>query len=368
MKKIAITLLSLALSSHAGIQESLIAAAYGDALGRVTEFIPSLDALFKKYPQGVRSFRDFTHADRSVPRFKQENKQFTLPFTDDTAMAILVLKQLILTQQDDVDLEQTMSGIAKNFIDDTYQPHGWNAKFRAPGICCMKYVHALEEAINNPHPGWWRVSPANGKTGGCGSVMRAYPFGFLFQHDPEKAKVWAAEHSILTHGDHSAQAACAAMAIGIAYALQQAPHHTIIQEMIAAAREYDAVTAYKMEDAFNKAMNIKARYADQSVSFFTLLCDKKSSYRQEHEALFTTYAGWSAQDAIAGVIYLFTLLPHNPYEAILLGVHTPGDSDSIASLAGALSGAYTSTLTLPAGDAALLEGYETLCKLAEQIS
>jgi ADP-ribosylglycohydrolase len=47
--------------------------------------------------------------------------------------------------------------------------------------------------------------------GGCGWVVRAYPFGVMFHADPAKAEAWAVEHSKMTHRAPLALAACASM-------------------------------------------------------------------------------------------------------------------------------------------------------------
>jgi hypothetical protein len=45
------------------VEGSLLASAYGDALGRVTEFIGSVDEIFSQYPQGICSVDDFKAKD-----------------------------------------------------------------------------------------------------------------------------------------------------------------------------------------------------------------------------------------------------------------------------------------------------------------
>ena len=44
--------------------------------------------------------------------------------------------------------------------------------------------------------------------------------------------------------------------------------------------------------------------------------------------------GWAAHEAIAAAVYLFTRHADDPRAAILEGANTPGDSDSLATLAG----------------------------------
>lgn len=349
------------------IENSLVAAAFGDALGRVTEFIGSTREIFAQYPRGVKSFDDFTHDDwHYLPKTYSSHK--IAPYTDDTAMAILVMESLIESSKNNEDLEHAMSRIAHAFVDDMAKDLGWAASFRAPGATCMKYAHILADKVathQDTIASWWDISPADGKSGGCGSVMRAYPFGLVFSHNPKKAKIWAARHSCITHGDLSAQAACAAIAVGVAHALNNKEPQYIIHEMIEAAREYDEITANAMMYAHALGLQTKRSLTPHQDVFIQLQTNKE--FRQIHDTFFNRYLGWSARDAIMCITYLFTLVPCDPMTAIYLGVHTPGDSDSTGSLIGALTGAYSTNLDSSDVLFKKMEGYEYLLKLAHRV-
>lgn len=327
---------------------SMWGGALGDALGRVTEFIPSTEQIFNDYPGGVQSFDDFLPRDWAfVPKkFKQQN---VAPYTDDTRMAKLVLSVLIEARQKNWDLNQTMEQLAKIFVNDMHDHiYGWAAPFRAPGNTVLRSTKKLERLFQHPEERgrgtdyWWQVGESH--AGGCGSVMRAHPFGLVFADNPEKAALWAAEHSKLTHGHPMTLAACAALAIGVAYALQQKDPAWIIDQMIKTARAYHVETAEKMIDARARACEakkIRARFS----TIRRALADKE--FRAFHNHVFTTFEGWAAHDAIAATVYIFELCPYDVMEAIYLGVNTPGDSDSIASMAGALVGALVGKEQLP---------------------
>lgn len=335
---------------------SMIAGGIGDALGRVTEFIKSMEDIFKQYPHGVRSYNDFTPQDWLYVPDQLKNKKIA-PYTDDTAMARLVMKDLIKSREHSWDLNETMWNIATSFIKDAQDTKlGWAARFRAPGNACKEGVRQL--AINlgeNGRP--CRMSPlpwiVNAPTaGGCGSVMRAHPFGLVFADNPEKAALWAAEHSRLTHGDPLALAACAAMATGVAYAVQGKDPDFIVGKMVKAAHQYDVVTAHKIEMAYmaaQRAKELRKPFGDIFQAY------ENAEFRQFNDHVFSTFLGWAAHDAVAATVYAFALSPDNIMEAIYLGVHTPGDSDSIASMAGALVGARVGVEQLPKGLIAQLE-------------
>ena len=181
----------------------------------------------------------------------------------------------------------------------------------------------------------WRID-----AGGCGSVMRRHPFGLVFADDLEKAEKWAVEHSRLTHQDPIALASCAAMAVGTALALRQENPAVIVAEMIGAAQKYDHTdcrTVKKMRRAYEYAQMAHALMLKKSLAtVYDAL--KNKEFVALHTQVFHEFKGWGAHEAIAAALYLFALVPDDPDAAICLGVHTPGDSDSIASLAGALVG------------------------------
>ena len=81
--------------------------------------------------------------------------------------------------------------------------------------------------------------------------------------------------------------------------------------------------------------------------------------------------GWAAHEAIAAAVYIFTRHPDDPAAAILEGANTPGDSDSLATLAGAADrkgSAFCGIDALPADWVGDVERSEELLKLGRHIS
>ena len=78
--------------------------------------------------------------------------------------------------------------------------------------------------------------------------------------------------------------------------------------------------------------------------------------------------GWAAHEAIAGAVYVFMRHKDNPQAAILEGANTPGDSDSIASIAGALVGARCGLSALPGYWVRDVERSAELLALAKRIA
>lgn len=88
---------------------------------------------------------------------------------------------------------------------------------------------------------------------------------------------------------------------------------------------------------------------------------KQRNYRSSQGYLL----GWAADEAVAAAVYVFTRHTNNCHEALKEAVNTPGDSDSIAALAGALVGAYNGLDAFNKQyDYSLLENKDELLSLA----
>jgi ADP-ribosylglycohydrolase len=310
------------LSRQQRCRGAVLGAAIGDAMGHPTEFISSFEAIRNRYgPEGVTGFE--LYWERDGIRFA--------PYTDDTQMAEIVLRALLDGHD---NLDECMKRMASAFVQWSHQPQGGH---RAPGNACLSGCHALERGVP-----WQEAGGA--QAGGCGSVMRAYPFGLIFADDWTKAEEWAVAHSKLTHRDPIALAASAAMAVGMARILHDEAVEVVSSEMVAAACRYSARTAAMMATAIEEARTGVGP-----------------------EVTLQRLQAWAAHEAIAAAVYLFTRHPDDPRAAILEGANTPGDSDSIATLAGAMVGARCGIEALPAEWVRDVERAEELTQLAGRI-
>jgi ADP-ribosylglycohydrolase len=300
---------------------AVLGAAIGDAMGHPTEFM-SIEAIQARYgPDGVRGFELY---------WERDGRRFA-PYTDDTQMAECVLRALLVEHN---DLDKSMREMARRFVEWAQHPQGGH---RAPGNACLAGCRTLARGEN------W--STAGGATaGGCGSVMRSYPFGLFFTDDLAKAEDWAVNHSKLTHRDPIALAACAAMAIGMARAARGQEPEMIASEMVLAAKRYSEPTARMIARAIDDARN--------GVS---------------PDDTLDRLRGWAAHEAVAAAVYVFVRHPDDPAAAILEGANTPGDSDSIATLAGALTGGRRGIAGLPESWVRDVERSAELLSLSAQI-
>ena len=135
---------------------AVIGAAVADALGHPTEFLSTTQLHAKYGPTGVTGFELW---------WERDGRRFA-PYTDDTQMAEIVLQALVNKGGPHASLEAAMLEIATRFARWTDHPQGGH---RAPGNACFEGARRLAKGVA------WRE--AGGATaGGCGSVMRAYPY------------------------------------------------------------------------------------------------------------------------------------------------------------------------------------------------
>ncbi|MCJ8501357.1 ADP-ribosylglycohydrolase family protein [Desulfatitalea alkaliphila] len=288
--------------------------AIGDALGWPTEFL-KLDQIKSRYgPQGITELPD--------PAL----------FTDDTQMSIAVARALLLSGEKDID--DIMAALREEFIQWLHAPDN----NRAPGNACLQGVANLERGIH-----WSRSGVPRSK--GCGSAMRAAPIGYLYQHDPQKLKSTASASGICTHGHPTADAAC----IGAAYLVKLALDGTDPQQVVP---ELLAFTA-----------GISAEF-DRAI----LKINRCLAWEDSHKALSHLGEGWVGEEAVALALYCFLRHPEDYRAVVTLGANTNGDSDSIACIAGAISGAYLGVSAIPPDWIRKIEKSDYLGNLADGLA
>ena len=171
--------------------------------------------------------------------------------------------------------------------------------------------------------------------------MRAYPFGLLLHADLEQAENWAVEHSRMTHQDPIALAACAAMAVGMAAEMNGQTPDDVLESMVEAAARHDAQTAEMCQEALRDARG-----------------------GATPEEVLVKLEGWAAHQAIAAAMFLVCRHPRDIRSALLEGANAPGDSDSIATLAGALLGTRLGLEAIPVDWVRDVERSKELLQLA----
>ena len=131
--------------------------------------------------------------------------------SDDTQMMVATLEGLMRAGTWN-DVIRAGEAVANSYVEWASSPKN----NRAPGNACMAGCRALAAGVP------WERAGVNG-AGGCGTAMRSMAYGIWHYRDPDIAGDWAASHARMTHRSPMAQAAAAAVAAGVAAAIQDLP-------------------------------------------------------------------------------------------------------------------------------------------------
>lgn len=158
----------------------VLGAAIGDALGYPLEFLTDRDAIREAFPpDGLTGFGLWCG----------EGERRYAPYSDDTQMAEVVLRALLASRSAGEDLVPTMERIGRGFAEWAVSPQGGH---RAPGRACLRGARELAGGR-----AWDAGDP---DAGGCGSVMRAYPFALPFLDDEGQAETLASRLAAAANG------------------------------------------------------------------------------------------------------------------------------------------------------------------------
>jgi ADP-ribosylglycohydrolase len=291
---------------------SMVGLAVGDALGFPAEFRSRKKIQSAFGPKGITDF--VALHDPRFPRpphiFGKQHPPGT--FSDDTQMAIAIAEALLAAPRR--DLEALMREMSRRFV-------AWSISAdndRAPGSTCMTGCENLSRGVH------WRDAGVR-ESKGCGSVMRVAPVGLVLGNDRDWMLEVARASSLPTHGHDAAVEGCAATALALALALEGATSDQVLSEI---------------------ERTCGGRSADLDASLVRL----RELRDAEPEVALTEGhlgEGWVAEEALVSALYCFLRAPDDFDAAVLLATNTDGDSDSIACIAGALSGARLGVEAIP---------------------
>ncbi|SHJ99838.1 ADP-ribosylglycohydrolase [Desulfatibacillum alkenivorans DSM 16219] len=253
-------------------------------------------------------------------------------FSDDTQMTIAIAEALV--KAGDKDLESIMAEVRREFIKWLHSPEN----NRAPGNACLIGVENMETGIH-----WSQSGVADSK--GCGSAMRVAPVGYLYQNQPEKLKEVASATGICTHGHPTGDAAC----IGAAYLVKLALDGIDPGDMVPRLLEFTKGISQEFDEAILKITHCL-------------------DWDDEDEALSCLGEGWIGEEAVALALYCFLRYPNDYKKTVLRAANTNGDSDSIACVAGGISGAYLGLEAIPRDWISRIEKSEYLEDLADRLA
>ena len=296
----------------------LFGLAIGDALGMPTEFL-SLDAIRARFgPDGVTNLEA-----GSWPAGH---------FTDDTQMT-LALAEGLLAAGLDAPVDAIMAEVAGEFVSWAEDPIGGR---RAPGNACMNGCRNLAAGVP-----WREAGVAHSK--GCGTAMRAAPIGLASPGDYERIRQVGIAQSLATHGHPCALAGSVAVAALVSMALEHEEPDQMLEQTLAMTGEI----SHEFVERLHRVPE-------------ALQSDPQDAWRLLGEA-------WVAEEAVAGALYCFLRSPDDYRATVLSAANTDGDSDSLACIAGAISGAYNGINAIPEDWRVKVERGEDLQSVAERL-
>lgn len=326
----------------------LLGGAVGDALGYPVEFTKE-PAIWAKY--GPKGIQNLSQAGNPAV------------ISDDTQMTLFAANALVYAKEHGTPLSETlwlayrewlgtqgdqsrMDGPAKMWI---YRDQRLHAR-RAPGLSCLN-------AIRQSKNGGDAHNPVNNSKG-CGSVMRAAPFGLAQHYDPVSSRgddfigihKLGVGDAVLTHGHPLAWASSSTLAQIIFHIVQYRPKHdyplqdAVLQICLPGGME-------KVHALLNRAVKLAL---DRSVS--------------DLDGIHALGEGWVAEEALAIAVFCAVRYQNDFAAGIRASVNHKGDSDSTGAICGNILGAWLGKEVVKAAfDLNQLELRDVVEKVANQL-
>ena len=316
----------------------LLGGAVGDALGYKVEFLTSLAAIHARY--GAAGIQEPALNDAGQTEV-----------SDDTQMTLFTGAGLLESIDRKVGLDQddVLAGVRDATLDwhalQTGRPaldrsrglatYRVLAKSQAPGTTCMGACTAgargtPERPINNSK--------------GCGGVMRVAPVGLIRELTPTEGFQIAARCAAQTHGHPSGYLSAGTLAAIV---------RGLVDGLALDAAAADALTIAR-----------QWRGGDETITAVELALRLAQTHKGDHhDAIVQLGEGWVGEEALA--IGLYAALAASDFrDAVRIASNHGGDSDSTASIAGQIHGAWKGLEGLPNAWVRRLDALDPLLDVA----
>ena len=321
-------------------QGCFLGLAIGDALGYPTEFL-ALPEIQERY--GVNGIQDLP----GNPALH----------SDDTQMSMSVANALIKAGHSGV--ENWMKVLVKEFLRWLRSPEN----DRSPGNTSIKGCQQLEAGIP-----WTETGLVQSK--GCGAIMRVAPIGLYYHSDPAELRLAAWGSAVATHAHPTALVCAEVTAFCVSWAVAGIPPEDYwprIKVLQAESLEsWDPVlgTSWKRAQYSSTREYLQAGWT-QLLSELDKM--PQALAQDSADVCEVLGGGWGSDEALACALACVLKYPRDYAAAVKRGANTSGDSDSIASIAGAISGAYLGHNAIPKGWRKRIENRQTLIELSKQL-
>lgn len=340
-------------------QGALVGAVVGDCIGAIFESLWAKTIHPNKVLKAIENLEtDSTEEDHRI-----------LPFTDDTAMARSVAKSLIINKG--FDASDMAERFSENYFDEPDRGYGGNV---------VAVFSQLKESNYEDVFGPARKQFNGSGSYGNGGAMRIVPAAlFTYKdNDPEKSKVLVTQVTSITHTHNQAILGAILQSYAIDMALNSSNSFSP-DEMVDAL-----ITLMKMvEDEpkeTNKSLKESQKEDNQKWKTYVekLEVIKKYLKQEEQPTLLTVHtelgADISAFESVPAAVYSFLrshkdfadLKDRNSFEkTIIYAISLGGDSDTVATMAGAIAGACYGVDSIPISWQKCCEGVEDAKQFAE---
>jgi len=256
-----------------------------------------------------------------------------LTYTDDTHMTIGVAESLVESKGFDGE------HMAQTFIRN-YEAEPWRGYGPGPP--------RIFRMIRSGEP-WDRAADKvyTGGSLGNGSAMRVAPVGLLYSDNPERLREIAYKSSSITHSHELGREGAALQAYAIALALNTPSDEEIDREAF----------LLKLQD-----------FAQNQLYKQKIACMKELLGEQDRAQVVNVLGnGIEALRSVPTAIYSFLLQPKSYKDSVIYAISLGGDTDTIASMTGAISGAYLGIEAIPQEWEAKLENRKYIEALAGKL-
>lgn len=290
----------------------LVGTAIGDALGA------------KREGRGISRSEDIVSLAEKLEQ---------LIYTDDTHMTIGIAESL--TESKGFNGEHMAQTFIKNYEAEPWRGYG-------PGPPIIFGMIKSGEA-------WYSAANAlyRGGSFGNGSAMRVAPVGLLYSRNLEKLRKIAYQSSSITHSHELGKEGAALQACAVALALNTPSDEDIDREaFLSNLQNFIRDQLYK-----EKVAQIRELLGEQDKAKVVAVLGN----------------GIEAPRSVPTAIYCFLRQPQSYKDTVIYAISLGGDTDTIAAMAGAISGAYLGIEAIPSEWRAKLENREYIEALAENL-
>lgn len=325
-------------SIHDCFRGCMLGAAVGDAIGLPVEFM-RLEAIQKQYgPEGIQGY-DKCYGGYGL-------------FSDDTQMSLFTAEGLLWADAGESDLITAGAQAQINWLK-TQGVVNRRIKAESIGLVADRRLHTRRAPGNTCLTSLTAMAklgePALNDSKGCGAVMRMHPVGlYAWSKGFNAPGTLALANRLggLTHGHVSGYLSGGAMAVMV---------RSLLNGFSLRDAAYQATM--ELESCEGSAETIEA--INQALE----LADTDTPTAQ---AIRILGEGWVGEEALAVALYC-ALKAGDFKEGVLMAANHSGDSDSTASIAGALLGLIHGDQGIPAAWLNGLELRDTIAQLADQL-